>query len=139
MTARAQPDRRKWTAAQVRALGVRCSVPQAGEILGGLSATQSYLLAQRGDFPVPILKVGRRLIVPTAPILQLLGLSDHGGRAQPAPLRPVDDPDNDAPLGQSGQGIRIPAAPPSAQPTPRTPDAERTTQSAHQERQAPGP
>jgi hypothetical protein len=113
MTARAQHVRRKWTEAQVRALGVRCSVPQAGEILGGLSATQSYLLAQRGDFPVPILKVGRRLIVPTAPILELLGLSDHGAdRAQSAPLQPVDDPDDDAALRRSGQGLLVPTAPP---------------------------
>jgi hypothetical protein len=69
--------RRAWTAEQVLALGVRCTVPQAGEIIAGLSETQSYELHKRGEFPVPVLKVGRRLVVPVSAVLELLGLVER--------------------------------------------------------------
>ena len=105
--------RRRWTEREIRALGTRTDIPTAGSILAGLSSTQSYELAKVGRFPVPILKVGRRLIVPTAPILELLGLSDHGAdQTQLALLRPMDDPDYNAALRRSGQGLLVPAAPP---------------------------
>ena len=51
---------------------MRTTVPIAGEIIAGLSETQSYELHKRGEFPVPVIKVGRRLIVPVQPILELL-------------------------------------------------------------------
>jgi hypothetical protein len=62
-----------WSAEAVRALGVRTTVENAGSILG-LSRTQAYEAVKRGDFPVTVVKVGRRIVVPTAPILALLGL-----------------------------------------------------------------
>jgi hypothetical protein len=68
------PTRRVWTPAEVIALGVRTDVPTAGEILAGLCRDEAYRSVKRGDFPVPILKVGRRLVVPVAPILELLGI-----------------------------------------------------------------
>jgi hypothetical protein len=34
-----------------------------------------YQLAQRGEFPCPVLRVGRRYLVPTAGIHALLGLT----------------------------------------------------------------
>jgi hypothetical protein len=66
--------RRVWTPAEVVALGVRTDVPTAGEILAGLCRDEAYRSVKRGDFPVPVLKVGRRLVVPVAPILELLGI-----------------------------------------------------------------
>lgn len=63
-----------WTAEAIKALGVRTDVPTAGAILGGLCKDEAYRMVKRGDFPVPVLHVGRRLVVPTAPILELLGL-----------------------------------------------------------------
>jgi hypothetical protein len=63
-----------WTRAEVEALGVRTTVEVAGSILGGLSRTQSYMAVERGRFPVPVIRVGRRMIVPVQPILALLGL-----------------------------------------------------------------
>jgi hypothetical protein len=63
-----------WTPEAIRALGVRTDVPTAGEIVAGLCRTESYSMAERGEFPVPIVRVGRRLVVPVAPILQLLGI-----------------------------------------------------------------
>lgn len=81
--------RTTWTPEAVRALGVRTTVPIAGEIVAGLSETQAYELAKRGGFPVPVVKVGRRLVVPTAPILRLLGL-DTATAGPPSPAADTD-------------------------------------------------
>jgi hypothetical protein len=69
-----------WTRADVEALGVRTDVPTAYAILTGLDKDAAYRAVKRGDFPVPVIKVGRRMIVPVAPIIRLLGL-DEGGAA----------------------------------------------------------
>ena len=69
--------RRVWTPAEVIALGVRTDVPTAGEILAGLCRDEAYRSVKRGDFPVPVLKVGRHLVVPVAPILELLQIKPY--------------------------------------------------------------
>lgn len=53
-------------------------MPTAGEILAGWKRDRSYRAVKRGDFPVPVIKVGRELIVPVQPILELLGLAGEG-------------------------------------------------------------
>jgi hypothetical protein len=68
-------DSRNWTADEVLALGVRTDVPTAGAIIAGWGPSESYKVAKRGKFPVPVILVGRRLVVPVQPILQLLGLT----------------------------------------------------------------
>ena len=73
-TATGPSTRRVWTPAEVVALGVRTDVPTAGEILAGLCRDEAYRSVKRGDFPVPVVKVGRHLVVPVAPILELLGI-----------------------------------------------------------------
>jgi hypothetical protein len=79
------PTRRVWTPAEVVALGVRTDVPTAGEILAGLCRDEAYRSVKRGDFPVPVVKVGRHLVVPMAPILELLGIKpDHQPPSGPA-------------------------------------------------------
>jgi hypothetical protein len=65
--------RTTWTAEEVRALGVQTDVETAGSIFG-LSTTQAYVAVNNGVFPVDVIKVGRRYLVPTAPILRLLGI-----------------------------------------------------------------
>jgi hypothetical protein len=70
--------RTTWSPAAVRALGVRTTVPIAGEILGGWGPSESYKAVKRGVFPVPVLQVGRKLIVPVAHILRVLGLDERG-------------------------------------------------------------
>ncbi len=75
--------RRVWTPEEVRALGVRTTVPIAGEIIAGLSPTQSYEAVKKGTFPVPVIRVGRRMVVPVAPILALLGISPDSSEAAP--------------------------------------------------------
>ena len=58
----------------IKALGVRTTVPIAGEIIAGLCKDESYRAVQRGTFPVPVMKCGRHMVVPVAPILELLGI-----------------------------------------------------------------
>jgi excisionase family DNA binding protein len=50
------------------------SVEQAGELLG-VSRRAAYRAVHRGD--IPSLHVGRRLLVPTAHLLEMLGLDDR--------------------------------------------------------------
>jgi hypothetical protein len=78
-------DQRVWTPDDVRALGVRTTVPIAGEIIAGLCKDESYRAVQRGTFPVPVVKCGRRMVVPVAPILELLAIKPNGNTAGPAP------------------------------------------------------
>jgi len=40
----------------------------------GIGRTRAFELARRGEFPVPVLRVGLTYRVPTAPLLKLLGL-----------------------------------------------------------------
>jgi hypothetical protein len=47
-------------------------VPRAGRILGGLGKSAAYDAARRGE--IPTIRVGRRLLVPTARLRALLGL-----------------------------------------------------------------
>jgi hypothetical protein len=63
-----------WTRKAVEALGVKTDVPTAGAILAGLGRDESYRAVKRGKFPVPVIRVGRRIVVPVQPILELLGL-----------------------------------------------------------------
>jgi hypothetical protein len=69
-------ERRQWTADDVRALGVRTDVETAGSIFG-LSRTQAYEAVNGNRFPVPTFRIGRRVVVPVAPILALLGIDAH--------------------------------------------------------------
>jgi hypothetical protein len=39
----------------------------------GIGRTKAYETVRGGNFPVPVLRVGRRILVPTLPILALLG------------------------------------------------------------------
>jgi len=89
---RRRTTRTTWTAERIRALGATTNVSTAAEIFS-LSRDTAYQLARTGQFPVPVLRVGRQLRVPVAPILTLLGL-------------PADAPQPDGP------------APPGDPPTP---------------------
>jgi hypothetical protein len=88
--------RRVWTPAEVQALGVRTTVPIAGEIIAGLCKDESYRAVQRGTFPVPVVRCGRRMVVPVAPILELLGIDPAVNAASPAPAAELVDKDTTA-------------------------------------------
>jgi hypothetical protein len=75
---------RVWTPERVIALGVRTDVETAGEIFG-LSRTQAYEAVNHDRFPVPTFRIGRRVVVPVAPIVKLLGLdTEAAGPPSPA-------------------------------------------------------
>jgi hypothetical protein len=61
-----------WTAKAIRKLGMTTDVATAGAILG-IGRSKAYELAKTGEFPVAILRIGRRYLVPTSAILALLG------------------------------------------------------------------
>ena len=78
-----------WTADEVRALGVTIDLVTAGSVLS-LGRTASYELARRGQFPVPVLRIGRRYRVVTAHLLQLLNLTPDAPGSRDA-IAPVHD------------------------------------------------
>jgi predicted DNA-binding transcriptional regulator AlpA len=61
------------SAEEIQALPPVLDVPTAGRLLG-LGRAASYELVRRGEFPSPVLHLGKQLRVPTAPLLRLLGL-----------------------------------------------------------------
>lgn len=65
-------DGETWTANAVRALGLTTDVETAADILG-IGRTKAYELAKAGDFPVSVIRVGRKYVVPIPAILDLLG------------------------------------------------------------------
>ncbi len=54
----------------------------AGSVLG-IGRTSAHELARRGVFPVKVLRLGTRYVVPVAPLLELLGLAPDSD-AQPS-------------------------------------------------------
>jgi hypothetical protein len=48
----------------------------AAQILG-IGRTAAYALVRAGRWPTPIVRAGRLIRVPTAPLLDLLGISAH--------------------------------------------------------------
>ena len=48
------------------------TIPEAGATFFGLGRSGAYEAAKRGDLPT--IKVGRRLIVPVAPLAEKIGL-----------------------------------------------------------------
>lgn len=70
-------------------LPVTVSVERAAALLG-IGRGLAYQLARRGDFPVATLKLGRRLLVPTAALMRLLGLDPPAPSVVPStPGTPV--------------------------------------------------
>ena len=68
-----QPSTNIWTIDAVRNLGATTDIETAGAILG-IGRSKSYELARRGEFPVRVLRIGRRYLVPIPSILALLGV-----------------------------------------------------------------
>ncbi|MDQ7903485.1 DNA-binding protein [Phytohabitans sp. ZYX-F-186] len=62
-----------WTAEAVRALGAFTDLHTAAQIFG-LAMSTAYLLAKRGQFPVPVIRAGTQYRVPVQPIIAALHL-----------------------------------------------------------------
>ena len=52
-------------------------VPTAAAMLG-IGRTFAYQLVRTGQWPTPVLRVGRLIKVPTGPLLDLLGSGQNG-------------------------------------------------------------
>ncbi|BCB81230.1 hypothetical protein GCM10022251_62780 [Phytohabitans flavus] len=68
-----------WTPEAIRALGASTNLHTAAQIFG-LAMSTAYLLAKRGQFPVPVIRAGTQYRVPVQPILAALRLEpgpDH--------------------------------------------------------------
>ena len=81
------------TTDDIRALPPVLDVPTAGRLLG-LGRSAAYDLVLAGRWPTPVLRLGRRLRIPTAPLLALLGLdpirpSQAGGMVAASPTAPA--------------------------------------------------
>ena len=85
-----RPSRRPWTLDEVRRLGMTTDLETAAEVIG-IGRTLAYDLAKRGAFPVRMLRLGRRVLVPVPDLLAFLGADpgrstadglrrDRGGR-----------------------------------------------------------
>ena len=65
---------RRWTPDEVLALPVVVDLVTAGSVLG-MGRSAAYEAQRRGDFPVPVLRVGHRYRVVTAHLRAALGLA----------------------------------------------------------------
>ena len=72
------------TLAQAAKLPASLSLIEAAALLG-IGRTHAYNLEAAGQFPVPVLHLGRVIRVPTAPLLELLGLPTPTAAAEPRP------------------------------------------------------
>jgi excisionase family DNA binding protein len=52
------------------------TVREAGRLLG-LGNSSAYAAVKNGEFPVPVIKIGGRYVIPRKPLDDLLGLTDH--------------------------------------------------------------
>ena len=66
------------TVDEVRALPAVVDLPTAARVLG-LGRSAAYELVRLGAWPTPVLRLGRLIKVPSAPLLELLGLAAPDG------------------------------------------------------------
>jgi predicted DNA-binding transcriptional regulator AlpA len=72
------------TATEVRSLPEIVDVVTAAEVLG-IGRTVAYELVRTDRFPTPVIRVGHQIKIPTAYLIELLGLStDHAAAHPPA-------------------------------------------------------
>jgi hypothetical protein len=58
-------------------------IPTAAEVFG-LGRSCAYEMVRTGEWPTPVLRFGKLIRVPTAPLLELLGVTEpasHSARA----------------------------------------------------------
>jgi excisionase family DNA binding protein len=68
---------------QLAALPAVIDVPTAAKALG-LSRTAAYELIRTGEWPTPVFRLGRLIRIPTAPLLDLLGIGSRRDEPDPA-------------------------------------------------------
>ncbi|GAB3259706.1 hypothetical protein [Kineosporia babensis] len=89
---------RVWTVESVRALGVTTDLATAASVLG-FGRTLAFDLLRKSEFPVPVLRAGRKIRVPVQGLLACLGAdvptltgddvpADRGAVSSPRDARP---------------------------------------------------
>jgi len=58
---------------QIRVLPAVIDVPTAASVLG-IGRTAAYELIRTGSWPTPVVRLGKLIRVPTAPLLDLVGV-----------------------------------------------------------------
>jgi hypothetical protein len=76
------------TATEVRSLPAIVDVVTAAEVLC-IGRTVAYVLAHADRFPTPDVRVGHQIKIPTAYLLELLGLSTDPAASNPTPGSPA--------------------------------------------------
>jgi len=66
---------RIWTPEAIRSLGVTTDIETAAAILG-IGRTLAFDLVRKNEFPVRLLRLGRRIVVPTSELRKYLGISE---------------------------------------------------------------
>lgn len=126
-----QTPARGMTLAEVAALPTVLDLPTAARLLD-IGRTAAYQMVGAGTLPVPVLRLGTLIRIPTAPLLQLLGLPVPGDgahtRAHGAPdADGAPNPDAAPTPARSGPGAadsaygRAVAPGQDARPNPWTP------------------
>lgn len=75
---------RVWTADDVRALGARTDLATACAAVLGIGKTKAWEAYHAGELPFPVIRCGRRVVVPVAPLLELLRLTPDKSEARSA-------------------------------------------------------
>lgn len=81
------------TATEVRALPAVVDVVTAAEVLG-IGRTVAYQLVRTDRWPTPVLRVGRQIKIPTAYLIDLLGLTTDRGSSRSADVEAVEPADD---------------------------------------------
>jgi hypothetical protein len=67
-----QQEEHVWTPEAVRRLGMTTDLETAASVLG-IGRTLAFDLVKRDEFPVRLLRLGRRVLIPVGDLLKYLG------------------------------------------------------------------
>jgi hypothetical protein len=99
---------RQWSPAEILALAAetaRVDLATGCSIAYGCGRSRAWAMYRAGELDFPALRCGRRVVVPVAPLLRLLGLDESSGD---------DPPERTTPAGSSGPLVSAPRTTPTA-------------------------
>jgi hypothetical protein len=73
------PQSRAWSLEEIRALGATTDLLTAASVLR-IGRTKAYHLARAGEFPIPVVRTGRRYLVAVTHLLRVLGMDTTTGK-----------------------------------------------------------